>query len=103
MNSCTSMKCKNSYLKQNGYGRQMHSKMLNLTSCGHNLKLQRKKAPSGSAASGNIASIKKTLLETVDLFDERKKSSTFNDDIYEFDRNGFDKWIARFRDDINKL
>ena len=67
------------------------------------LEIAEKKAPSGSAASGNIASIKKTLLETVDLFDERKKSSTFNDDIYEFDRNGFDKWIARFRDDINKL
>ena len=54
-------------------------------------------------SSSNAASIKKILLETVTIFDERKKTATFNDDIYEFDRNTFDKWIARFRDDINKL
>ena len=31
------------------------------------------------------------LLETLTIFDERKKITTFNDDIYEFDRSTFEQ------------
>lgn len=61
-----------------------------------------KQMPADGSPS-NAAGIKKILLETVTIFDERKKTATFNDDIYEFDRNTFDKWIDRLRNDINKL
>lgn len=69
------------------------------------LEIAGKKTPVADTTGGtvNVPAIKKTLLETVAVFDERKKPSTFNDDIYEFDRNTFDKWIARFRSDLNKL
>ena len=60
-------------------------------------------APAKESGSGVSDKTKKSLLELVGVFEERKKPSTFNEEIYEFDRNTFDQWIERFKSDIKKL
>lgn len=59
--------------------------------------------PAKESGSGVSDKVKKSLLELVGVFEERKKPSTFNEEIYEFDRNTFDQWIERFKSDIKKL
>lgn len=49
--------------------------------------------PAKESGSGVSDKVKKSLLELVGVFEERKKPSTFNEEIYEFDRNTFDQWI----------
>ena len=60
-------------------------------------------APAKESGSGVSDKTKKSLLELVGVFEELKKPSTFNEEIYEFDRNTFDQWIERFKSDIKKL
>lgn len=60
-------------------------------------------APAKESGSGVSDKVKNSLLELVGVFEDRKKPSTFNEEIYEFDRNTFDQWIERFKSDIKKL
>ena len=40
------------------------------------------------------------LLEVVERIDSMKKIPTFKDTVYEIDRNAFDLWIKRFKDEL---
>lgn len=42
------------------------------------------------------------LLEVVERIDSMKKIPTFNDTVYEIDRNSFDLWIKRFKDELKR-
>ena len=42
------------------------------------------------------------LLEVVERIDSMKKIPTFNDTVYEIDRNSFDLWIKRFKDELKQ-
>lgn len=42
------------------------------------------------------------LLEVVERIDSMKKIPTFNDTVYEIDRNTFDLWIKRFKDELKR-
>lgn len=59
--------------------------------------------PAKESGSGVSDKVKRSLLELIGVFEDRKKPSTFNEEIYEFDRNTFDQWIERLKSDIKKL
>jgi len=42
------------------------------------------------------------LLEIVETIEDRKKPATFNSSIYEIDRNVFDAWITRLKDELTR-
>lgn len=61
------------------------------------LEIERKKAP---AASGQVNI--KTLLEILDVLDEKKQTSTFDPDSYRIDKSTFDKYIGRLKSELKK-
>ena len=42
------------------------------------------------------------LLEIVETIEDRKKPATFNSSIYEIDRNVFDAWITRLKNELTR-
>ena len=42
------------------------------------------------------------ILEIVERIDEVKKIPTFNDTVYEIDRNTLDMWVKRLKDELKK-
>lgn len=62
------------------------------------LEIERKKAPEGVGGQVNV----KSLLEIVDVLDDKKKSSTFDPDNYNIDKSTFDKYLARLRSELKK-
>ena len=41
-------------------------------------------------------------LEIVERIDEVKKIPTFNDTVYEIDRNTLDMWVKRLKDELKR-
>lgn len=42
------------------------------------------------------------ILEIVERIDEVKKIPTFNDTVYEIDRNTLDMWVKRLKDELKR-